>query len=49
MKRCIKQTMSKATIFSFIQNYVNDANIAWESTSKSKLEHLLVVRKMLLE
>ena len=42
--------MSKATIFfvyscvksnySFIQNYVNYANIAWASTSKSKLERL---------
>ena len=34
-KKCLKQLY-----FSFIHNYVNDANIAWVNTSKSKLKRL---------
>ena len=34
-KQCLKQLY-----FSFIHNYVNYANIAWASASKSKLERL---------
>ena len=38
--------MSKATIFFlFIHNYVNYANIAWASTSKSKSEHFCRCQK----
>ena len=39
-KQCLKQLY-----FSFIHNYVNYANIAWESTSKSKLERLCRCQK----
>ena len=39
-KQCLKQLN-----FSFIHDYVNSANIAWASTSKSKLEHLYHCRK----
>ena len=39
-KRCLKQLS-----FSFIHNYVNYANIAWASTSKSKLERLCRCQK----
>ena len=34
-KQCLKQLY-----FSFIHNYVKNTNIAWESTSKSKLKRL---------
>ena len=37
--------MPKATIFSFIHSYVNYANIACASTSKSKLERLYYCQK----
>ena len=39
-KQCLKQLY-----FSFISNYVNYANIAWASTSKSKLEPLYRCQK----
>ena len=39
-KQCLKQLY-----FSFIHNYVNCANIAWASTSKSKLERLCRFQK----
>ena len=39
-KQCLKQLY-----FSFIHNYVNYANIAWASTSKSKLERLYRCQK----
>ena len=39
-KQCLKQLY-----FSFIHNYVNYANIAWTSTSKSKLERLYRCQK----
>ena len=39
-KQCLKKLY-----FSFIDNYVNYANIAWTSTSKSKLEHLYRFQK----
>ena len=39
-KQCLKQLY-----FSFIHNYVNYANIAWASTSKSKLKRLYRCQK----
>ena len=39
-KQCLKQLY-----FSFIHSYVNYANIAWASTSKSKLERLYRCQK----
>ena len=42
-KQCLNQLY-----FSFIHSYVNYANIAWASTSKSTLKLLIVVRNMLL-
>ena len=39
-KQCLKQLY-----FSFIHSYVNYANIAWTSTSKSKLERLYCCQK----
>ena len=39
-KQCLKQLY-----FSFIYSYVNYANIAWASTSKSKLERLYRCQK----
>ena len=39
-KQCLKQLY-----FSFIHGYVNFANIAWASTSKSKLERLYRFQK----
>ena len=39
-KQCLKQLY-----FSFLHNYVNNANIAWSSTSKSKHERLYCCRK----
>ena len=39
-KQCLKQLY-----FSLIHNYVNYANIAWASTSKSKLERLYRLQK----
>ena len=39
-KQCLKQLY-----FSFIHNYVNYANIVWESISKSKLERIYRCQK----
>ena len=39
-KQCLNQLY-----FSFIHSYVNYANIAWASTSKSKLERLYCCQK----
>ena len=41
----VKQTMSKATIFFVYYYYVNYVNIAWASTSKSKLQRLYRCQK----